>query len=185
MAWTDISPDTIHPNHRGHAYCARFITRLLEMVLKELPPDDHLSSIKPLPPPFLSDAYEWVALIEAEALKPAPNRGWDYDSNSQCWKSDQPGSIIEFDVEGRNISTMHYVVRGSMGRTKVSVDGRLARELEGWFEQTWGGYRQTNEIARDLAPGKHRVRFELLAEKSPESTGTEFRILGIGTAGVK
>ena len=63
---------------------------------------------------------------------------------------------------------MHYVVCGPMGRAGVKVDGRVTRELDGWFDQTWGGYRQTNEIIRDLDPGKHRVQFELLAEKSPQ-----------------
>jgi lysophospholipase L1-like esterase len=185
IAWQDISPDAVHPNDRGHAYCAEFITRYLAKVLKELPPDRSLPAVRALPAPCLSDSYEWVELLEAEKLMPVVNQGWTYDSNDKGWKSDQPGSVVEFEVEGRNISTMHYVVRGPMGRAKLRVDGRVAKELDGWFDQTWGGYRQTNEIIRDLEPGKHRVQFELLAEKSAQSTGTEFRILGIGTAGVK
>lgn len=79
---------------------------------------------------------------------------------------------------------MHYVVKGPMGKARVSLDGREVRELNGWFDQNWGGYRQTNEVARLAAPGKHRVRFELLDAKSPLSTGHEFRILGLGTAGL-
>jgi hypothetical protein len=185
MAWTDISPDTVHPNDRGHAYCARFITRLLEQVLKEQSPDTGVAEGKPLPSPLFTDTYEWTALSEAETLKPITNTGWTFDLKDHCWKSDQPGSAIEFNAEGRNIFTMHYVVRGPMGRVKVAVDGRVARELDGWFDQTWGGYRQTNEIVQDLAPGQHRVRFELLAAKSAQSSGTEFRILGLGTAGAK
>ena len=50
------------------------------------------------------------------------------------------------------------------------------------FDQTWGGYRQLNEVARWNEAGKHRVRFELLETKEP---GNEFRILGIGTAGLQ
>jgi hypothetical protein len=55
---------------------------------------------------------------------------------------------------------------------------------DGWFEGTWGGYRGVCELARGLQPGKHRVRIELLAEKNPQSTGYEFRVFGLGAAGV-
>ena len=182
MNWKDISPDAVHPNDRGHAYCAEFITRLLGNVLQELPPDGSLPNPKPLSSPLLSNSYEAVGLFEAETLRPTSSQGWAYDPNLKCWKSDQPGSTIEFEVRGRSILTMHYVVRGPMGQAKVTVDNGATKELDGWFDQTWGGYRQTNEIVRDLAAGKHRVRFELLAEKDAQSTGTEFRLLGIGTA---
>ena len=101
----------------------------------------------------------------------------------KAWKSNKPGSAIEFEVEGRIIFTMHYVVKGPMGKARVSVDGKEVRELNGWFDQTWGSYRQTNEVARLADAGRHRVRFELLDGKSPGSTGNEFRILGLGTAG--
>ena len=185
LAWADISPDAVHPNDRGHAYCAQFITRLLEREHQGLPTDDRLPEVKPLPTPLFTDAYEWVALLEAKELKPIANQGWVYDSQSQSWRTDQPGSVVEFDLEGRNLSTMHYVVRGGMGRAQVSVDGKVVKELEGWFDQTWGGYRQSNGIAHGLALGKHRVRLELLAEKASQSTGTEFRLLGLGAAGKK
>lgn len=39
-----------------------------------------------------------------------------------------------------------------------------------------------------LDPGKggvHRVRIEVLAEKNPQSTGNEFRVVCIGAAGVR
>jgi len=35
-----------------------------------------------------------------------------------------------------------------------------------------------------LAAGKHRVSFEILPEKNPQSSGHEYRILGLGAAGV-
>lgn len=89
--------------------------------------------------------------------------------------------MSEFEVMGRVVFTMHYVVKGPMGKTRVIVDGKEVRELNAWFDQTWGGYRQLNEVARWKESGKHRVRFELLETKEP---GNEFQILGIGTAGL-
>ena len=183
MTWRDISPDEVHPNDRGHAYAARFVTSLLDQARKTLPADDALPRVPDPPTPRFTDLFEHTALIEADLLKPTTNSGWSLESKSHCWKSDQPGSRIEFGIEGRVIFTMHYVVKGPMGRAKVSVDGKAATDLEGWFDQTWGGYRQTRQVAQALAPGKHRVCFEILPEKSHGSTGHEFRILGLGCAG--
>ena len=184
MRWNDISPDAVHPNDRGHAYAAGFVTRALESCLTNLPSVGALAGLPSIPDPLFTDLYEHTSLTEADALKPVSNRGWVYEPKDRCWKSDQPGSVIEFEVPGKALLTMHYVVRGPMGRAKVTVEERSPTVLEGWFEQTWGGYRQTQGIAHDLNAGRHRVRFELLEEKHPQSNGHEFRILGLGAAGI-
>ncbi len=183
LKWEDVEADEVHPNDRGHAYCAAFVTAVLDRLL-DAAPQSAPPEVKPLPKPLLSDLFEHTALFEAEALQPVSNKEWVYDPKLKAWKSDKPGSVIEFDVTGRLLFTMHYVVKGPMGKVRISVDGGTAKELNGWFDQTWGGYRQTNEIARLPEAGKHRLRFELLDDKSPGSTGTEFRLLGIGAAGV-
>lgn len=183
IKWEDVVADEVHPNDRGHACCAGFITSLLDKTRQELPPQDRLPEIRPLPQPLLSDLFEHTTLCEADVLKPVVNNGWLYDPATKAWKSDKPGSTIEFEIEGQIVFSMHHVVKGPMGKARVHVDGQPVRELNGWFDQTWGGYRQTNEVARLQAPGKHHVRFELLADKNLGSTGHEFRILGLGTAG--
>lgn len=183
MKWEDVEADIVHPNDRGHAYAARFITTYLSGVLHRLSTDSRpATAAEPLPDPLLSDLFENTNLYEADVLIPLLNEGWVYEPRDRRWKTDQPGSVIEFEVEGTAVLTMHRVIRGSMGRAKVTVDGGASKVLEGWFDQTWGGYRQTNEIVRGLAPGKHRVRFEVLTDKNPQSTGFEFGIFGLGTA---
>ncbi len=185
VKWDDVEADEVHPNDRGHACCAAIVTAVLGKVLQELPPTQKPTEVPPLPKPLLSDLFQHTALFEADALKTADTSGWSYDPKLKAWKSDKPGSTIEFDFEGRVVLTMHYVVKGPMGKARVSVDGGPPKELNGWFDQTWGGYRQTNEIARMPEAGKHRIRFELLEEKSAGSTGNEFRILGLGCAGTR
>ncbi len=180
LNWSDVEADIVHPNDRGHGYAAQFITHLLETTLASFPENVALPPTKPLPLPRFTDLFENTTLVEADALRPLTNNGWMFDARNRCWKSDLPGSAIEFEIEGRAVLTMHRVIRGPMGRARVTVDGGAPKELEGWFNQTWGGYRKTQEIARDLAAAKHRVRFELLADKSVESTGHEFWIYGLG-----
>ncbi len=86
--------------------------------------------------------------------------------------------------EGQVVLLMDWHIRGPMGKAKVQVDDRPAVIRDAWFDQTWGGYRQTTELTRDPAPGKHRVGFEILAEKNTQSTGHEYQVLGLGVAGV-
>ncbi|MGO8747994.1 MAG: SGNH/GDSL hydrolase family protein [Thermoguttaceae bacterium] len=184
MKWEEVEADAVHPNDRGHAYAARFVTSLLEKLLKDMPPDTELPAVKPAPKPLLGDLFEHVALFEADALKPIENEGWTFDAKDNSWKSDRPGSRIEFEIEGRVLLLMDWHIRGPMGKAKVQVDDQPAVVRDAWFDQTWGGYRQTTELARNLSPGKHRVAFEILSEKNPQSTGHEYRILGLGAAGV-
>ena len=80
---------------------------------------------------------------------------------------------------------MGWHIRGPMGQAKVRVDDHPPLLREAWFDQTWGGYRQTTVLARDLGPGKHNVKIELLPQKNPQSTGHEFRVLGLGAAGIE
>jgi len=42
------------------------------------------------------------------------------------------------------------------------------------------------EVAKDLQPGRHVFKLELLSEKNPASSGNEFLFLGIaGSSGVE
>ncbi len=80
MRWSDVEADVVHPNDRGHEYCAHFVTQLLEQVLAALPADEGLPQIKPVPQPLISDQFEHVALFEAGALKPLSNQGWTFEA---------------------------------------------------------------------------------------------------------
>ena len=184
MKWEDIIADQVHPNDRGHAAAAMCVSDFLENVLKALPADGQLPEPPAIPSPLVSDLFEHVALLEAGDLRPVRNEGWVFDEKNKCWKSDRPGSRIEFEVEGKAVLLMDWHIRGPMGKAKVQLDDRAPTVRDAWFNQTWGGYRQTTELARGLAPGKHRITLEILPEKDAESTGNEYRLLGLGCAGV-
>lgn len=180
ISWPVIGADYIHPNDQGHACTAAFITALLQKALANAPKALPVAS---LPAPVLSDIFERTALFEAADLHPVRNEGWTYDSAKKAWVGTTPGSVIEFEISGSRIFLMDYHINGPMGKALVKVDDRPPITRDAWFEKTWGGYRETLPIAKDLSPGPHRVRIELLAEKHPQSTGNEFRVLGLGAAG--
>ena len=70
-----------------------------------------------------------------------------------------------------------------MGKARVTVDGGAPTIEDGWFDQTWGGYRHMIKLNAGTS-GQHRVRLEIRPEKTAGSTGNEFRVLCIGAAGV-
>ena len=116
MKWSDVEADVVHPNDRGHDYAARFVSQPARAVPADLPADDRLPPPKPVPKPLFSDPFEHVALFEADALKPSTNEGWTFDARGKSWKSDQPGSVIEFEVAGQVILLMDWHIRGPMGQ---------------------------------------------------------------------
>lgn len=177
LKWETLEADEVHPNDLGHECAARFVTSFLESLLPAQ------AVVTPLPAPLFSDLYEHVTLQEAADLKPVKNEGWVLDSKTGSWRSDKPGSVIEFETKGQVLYSMHYVVKKAMGKARIQVDDGQPVVQDGWFNQTWGGYRSTSLLAKDLKPGLHRVRIELLSEKNPGSEGHEFRFLGLGSAG--
>ena len=183
LAWTDVSPDMVHPNDWGHEQAAKFVTSLLEQVRTTLPAQQPAAAPRALPQPLFTALFDHTTLLEAADLIPVSNQGWVLDEKLKCWKSDQPGSVIEFDISGKLLYAAYYRIRGAMGRAQATVDGGSPTVLEGWFDQTWGGYRHTIALAQDLPARVHRVRVELLADKAADSTGHEFRLLGLSAAG--
>lgn len=178
LKWEAVMADVVHPNDLGHKCAAGFVTSLLEHV-SQAP-----GAVKPLPPALFTDLYEHVSLREAAGLKPLKNEGWAFDAPTQSLRSDKPGSVLEFEITGRAIHSMHFIVKGPMGKARMQADDAPPVIRDAWFDQTWGGYRSTQVLAQDLKAGTHRVRIELLEEKNPGSDGHEFRLLGLGAAGV-
>lgn len=188
LPWDDVMADEVHPNDAGHRCAAAFVCHLLDAAWGSRAWRDAgagaLPLGQPLAAPLFSDLYEHTALFEAPELMPLSNSGWVLDTVWKNWTSDKPGSVIEFEINGTAIFMMHFVIKGAMGKARVSVDGGTPLVYDGWFNQTWGGYRSTNLLAKDLKPGRHVVRIELLGEKNPGSDGHAFKLFGLGAAGV-
>lgn len=188
LKWEDISPDTVHPNDIGHNYTAQTVDALFAKVLETLPEDGKLAEAKPIPAPLFTDLYERTSLFTAADLKPVANQGWTFDTPSNRkatgWKTSQPGSVLEFDVQGTLIFLQYWKINGPMGKASVTIDGGTPVNVDAWFEQTWGGFNLTQVVGKDLKPGTHRVRIELRPDKNEKSTGTDFIITGIGSAGL-
>jgi hypothetical protein len=76
LVWSDFEADFVHPNSRGHGYCAQFVTALLDEVLDGLPADCEFPPAPPPPASLVSDVFQFTKLHNAETLTPERNAGW-------------------------------------------------------------------------------------------------------------
>ena len=189
LQWNDVEADEVHPNDRGHAWCARLITSVLDQALADLPLDEHaLPEISDLPLPLTSNLFEWTEVMGPDRLTPLRNEGWDLGEASPVgvgWKATQPGSVLEFEVQGQAISLIFYRIKGATGIAEAQVDDLEPVRMDAWFAADWGGYFPFQLVARDLMPGPHRLRIRLLQDRNPGSTGNEFRVQAVLVAGLK
>ncbi len=182
LAWTDYGADEVHPNDRGHAYCAELLWALAEGQ-RGLPAERG-----PLPTPLLNNVFEHTALHLPGGTKPTRNEGWQVVNEGpfgKAWQADSAGAFFEFPFSGSAVSLAYYRLKGDMGRAEVRVDYGPPVPLEGWFNADWGGYTACQLIARGLAPGQHQLRVTVLDGAHPQSQGNTFRIDAVLEAGTQ
>ena len=190
IAWNDIEADEVHPNDRGHAYLAEFLTYYLESVRANLPADEALPKIPPrrvLPTPVTSDVYQFAQVLTADQITPIASQGFRHEAApfGPGWVADDPGSYLEFEIEAERLAALHYRIKGDTGIARLTVDDRPPVTLNAWFDATWGGYWVSEPIAADLGPGPHRVRLELTDELPGTSTAHRFHLGGLLVAGTR
>lgn len=187
LRWTDISPDTVHPNDRGHQYAAEFVGALLDQVLASLPADSGLPSIPALPAPLVSDLFTHTAYWKAATISAAENKGWSLGPEmapyGKCLQATVPGSTLVVDFYGTTASILYYNVHGNMGIIRAQVDNQPEVIVDAYYEPTWGGWNPFRLIAHNLKYGQHRLSIELLEAKNPKSQGNLFKLNAVMIAG--
>ncbi|HPS55746.1 MAG TPA: hypothetical protein PLP05_09115, partial [Sedimentisphaerales bacterium] len=184
---------SVHPNDKGHEYVAKFITTYLESVLKEVPVDGNLPAVKyELPKPKTTDLFQNTEFITSQTCVPFNNTGWSSDMKGGIyggffgngWFCNQPGSVLEFQVEGTAFGVVYHHVKGDTGMIEVTVDSGEPVKIDAYFASDWGGgFPKWQLVAKDLKPGLHNVSIKLLEEKNEKSGGNNFRFMALTAAG--
>lgn len=186
LKWEDVEADEVHPNDAGHRLCADLVIGAMASVRGTLPADAALAPVPPLPAPLFTDLYEFARLLTAKNLTPVSNQGWTELAQGPFgpgWRSETPGSVLEFAVTGQAFTLIFHRIKRDMGRVAVSVDGGAPTIQEAWFNADWGGYSAPGVLPRCATAGAHRIRIELLPERAAESKGHLFEIQAILAAG--
>lgn len=189
LEWSDLSPDSVHPNDIGHTYCAALINQFLADRLAETPAAATVAiNTATLPAPLVGAAFDSGEVIDPGTLEIVSNKGFtlgDADRRwGQPWKANTPGASVSFALDGPTIAMLFWRINGPMGKARISIDGEVVTVVDAWFAQTWGGYTPYQLICKNK-PGRHVVTIEVLDEKSPESAGHAFELRAVLRAGMK
>ena len=173
-AWEDLYADVVHPNDTGHILASELLIAVLEQV------NGQRSSGQPapepqLPAPAISELFADCAFSQYQALKPAQQSGWSQSADGKRWESAATGSSIEFDFTGRVLFLGFDVDKGFGSRVTFSVDRGAPQALKP------DAHRRP--LARDLAPGKHRLRIEVSGAPAAGAPTDKIHIWAIGSAG--
>jgi len=184
LTWDQYYPDHVHPNSAGHRLVGTLLTEAMERALKRYDPQQKPTAVQCLPVPLISAVFEKTLFIDAQNMIPSFHHGWMFDRPGKepaGWRCATPGSVIEFEISGQQLYLLFWKKNGPMGQARATVDGRNPIILDAWFEETWGGYPHLERIGGTLQQSNHVLRIELLSVKNQQSTGTEFRLLCIGS----
>ena len=183
-----VAVDAVHPNDKGHALCAEFITSFLDSIWTTLPSVDDLPDTPPLSEPLISDVYEHAAYYDTESITPTVGNGWAGKTKQPFfngWTAETPGSTLEFEVAGTTISLIYHHTNQKGGIASVQVDDLTPVKLEAWFPQDWGGgYSRFVQIADHLSAGPHRLKITLLEEKSDQVDNHQFEVSAVLATGI-
>lgn len=174
FAWSDISPDTVHPNDMGHCILSQLITTFLEGVLERL--DDIDKTIESeIPESAFGYKYEnacianrssdTVVVVDEGSFTDTPSFGQRFTDG---WGTTTGGKIT-FEVEARNIGIVYNKsVSGGYGVAKVTVDGvEVKRISDADFTGGWGSYSCTTEVYSSDKTEKHTVTVEIEGTDKP------------------
>lgn len=193
IKWEDIEADAVHPNDRGHRYCAELITAYIQLILNSMPKDPKVRKSEELPRPITSNPFEYTTMLCARTSVAAKNDGWTTTDDhgpyrhffGNGWLSNTVGSTLEFDIKGTYISIVYHLDKQKdYGMIQVQVDNHTPVKHNAYAGWIWnGGMCAWKPIATDLVYGWHKVKITLLEEKDKDSVGNRFRLMAVMAAG--
>lgn len=148
IKWSDISPDNIHPNNRGHKLCASLITSFLEAVKEKA---DILSKVPAvMPEPVYGERYMNAKLYMGGSIKPDSMGNWTegsfvYYHLSGAWQANKKTTKpITFTFTTQEVSLVIKKVSPdydpNCGSITVSIDGKTVKTIDSSWPNGWGDY---------------------------------------------
>ncbi len=166
LAWTDISPDNIHPNDAGHDIIGQLISRYLDSVYDELDSID-TSDLSFDTAAYTADYYADAKLYNATEIEATEMNGFEVGSNTvyptmftDNWVTTSGGSIT-FDVECKCFG-LFYVMQtnGKGGTFEVYVDGQRKAVIDSDFSGGWGTYGETTQALLSKDTEAHTIEIK-------------------------
>ena len=178
--WSDISPDNIHPNTRGHALIGEIIARYLDSVYTRLSVLD--CNVKALPKAITEDIYREAEIYNSLNITPAEADGFTvqtvFEPFPDGWHTESGGSL-KFEIQAACIGVLYYrTTDGLNGKYTVYIDGKVVGELDGDFSGGWGSYAEAAEIYTSDRKMIHTIEIKTAVDSEKK----KFSVLGLSVS---
>ena len=181
---SDITPDHLHPNDKGHALLAEVVDYYLDKVYEEWRQE---SGVAELPVPMTKNRYEASIRLRNKNLEVKASEGFAPDTSVQehithifknGWEVTKEGAYLEFDIEATCLSIQYRrTMKHPAPSMKVFVDGEEKAVLNGEFEETWGDLIALETIFENDYRQLHHIRLELI--KTHEDDQLPFYLVAV------
>lgn len=166
--WSDISPDDIHPNDRGHAIAGGLVRAYLDRIYRECMEGGLVTVAS-------RSGIEAVKadILDSENTEPVADGGWHkadlHPHLHHGWEGNSENDALEFELEFANLGITYWKsVDGDFGKAEIYVDGRCVRELDGNFPGGWGNYGQSDEVYTSEETAVHEIEIKVKAGENGE-----------------
>lgn len=184
VKWTDISPDTIHPNDVGHAYAAALVNWTLAEHYRAWKTEGRpAAAVSALPSPLFGTRYDKGEFRLIKDAKIVLNEGF-FPLKDHCWGEGlactNANGKLTFEVEGATVALLYRCgcKPFNWGKICVKIDGETIVGALDCFRDQWWWYTPSLFLCRDK-PGKHLVEVTTLAEKCEKSNGFGCHLTGL------
>lgn len=186
IKWTDLSPDDVHPNDRGHRLAADLIIHRLMAVRQYA--DQISEDIPPLPES--STRFANATILDNQSLNAislgafTAQNGLYYDkpSLSRGWVATEYDNPLVFETEAKVVTLIFKRMVMSRGATaQVLVDGVEVARLKSDFQGGFGEYADLKTIINREETTKLQVEIKLV-EESGIPANSRFLLLAVCTS---
>lgn len=167
--WTDISPDDIHPNDRGHAIAGGLVCAYLDRIYHTYIKDQKECAGKQ--EEQAGDAIALQAeegtILDAAGIFPVSKGGWEkadlHPHLHDGWLGSSCTGSLEFELEFANLGITYLKsIDGAFGKAEIYIDGKCQAVLDGNFPDGWGDYGQSDEVYTSRNRQKHHVEIKVV-----------------------
>lgn len=184
IKWSDISPDTVHPNDAGHAYAAALLNWTIEKHYRQFKNNASQKIVtSAMPQPLFGTRFDKGNFLSIKDLKITANNGF-FPLKDNCWGeglacTNANGRLI-MEIEGSTIALLYRCGNKpyNWGKIAVKIDGQTVADSLDCYRDQWWWYTPSLFLCRGK-PGKHIVEVETKADKNPKSAGYGCHITGI------
>ena len=177
--WSELSPDSIHPNDTGHAIVSELLIYYINTVREKLTKVPE--TVGALPAPLTANGYENAQLLNGLNLRPSSFGSFRFDIGAfqfgSGWTTTSGSQPIVFEInDAKNIFILYKAsVDGTGASATVRLDGKNIGTIHSDFSGGWGDYAATFPVLQGNTSGKHTLEIQV----NPSGAKTTFSILGI------